>query len=68
MELSAVSQLGINASKTKEILISFCKVPTVENLYMKETVIERVSESKLPGVITCISEDHNWGKYDVNYN
>ncbi|XP_056001714.1 uncharacterized protein LOC130048706 [Ostrea edulis] len=40
MEWSAVNQLGINATKTKEIIVSFAKDPEVENLSMNGTEIE----------------------------
>jgi hypothetical protein len=64
MEWSTVNQLVINASKTKEILVFFDKVPRVESLYMNETEIEQVPDSKLLGII--ISEDLKWGKHVNN--
>ena len=60
------NKLAINATKTKEIVISFGKQPTVENIHMENTPIERVTNAKLLGVI--ISNDLKWSEQVKNIN
>ena len=55
---SSGNRLGVNATKTKEMVIAFGKQPTLAPLSLDGTIIERVSQTKLLGVI--ISSDLKW--------
>ncbi|XP_048753884.2 uncharacterized protein LOC125665275 [Ostrea edulis] len=59
LEWSSENQLGINTFKTKEMIISFEREPDIDKLNMNGTEIERVSVTKLLGVV--ISENLKWG-------
>ncbi len=52
------NKLGTNATKTKEILISFGQDNSLLLIELNEGLIERVNQSKLLGVI--ISGDLKW--------
>jgi hypothetical protein len=59
---SSRNKLAINATKTKEMLISFGKHPSsADNICMNGTAIERVPSAKLLGVI--ISNDLTWNNH-----
>jgi hypothetical protein len=64
LEWSSENQLGINTSKKKkEMINSFGSEQEIEKLSMNGTEIERVTMSKLLGVIHVISEDLKWGSH-----
>ena len=52
------NNLGVNGSKTKDMLISFGKTPELDPLVFRGNSIERVNTTKLLGVI--ISDDLKW--------
>ncbi len=60
------NNLGINETKTKNMLISFGKDLHIPLLDMNGTQIERVYHSKLLGVI--ISDDLKWGAHILYIN
>lgn len=57
-EWSQKNQLGINGTKTKEMLISFGNPPHAPALELGDITIERVTETKLLGVM--ISSNLKW--------
>ncbi len=61
---SKENKLGINATKTKEILISFGPDNSLPLIELNEGFIERVNQSKLLGVI--ISSHLKWDAH-VHY-
>ncbi len=57
-EWSCTNKLGINATKTKYMVISFGSKPYLYPLLLNGTTVEQVDQSKLLGVI--IQSDLKW--------
>ena len=58
---STENQLGLNTIKTKEMVILFGNPPVIDPLIIENCTIERVSESKLLGVI--IQDNLKWDSH-----
>jgi hypothetical protein len=58
---SKTNNLNINTSKTKEMVVCFGKEPKIEPIVMNGEAIERVTKTKLLGVI--ISSDLSWNAH-----
>ena len=63
---SRVNNLGINGTKTKDVLISFGIPPQIETLELNGIDIERVHSCKLLGLI--ISDNLTWDANTENIN
>ncbi len=57
-EWSCTKKLGINATKTKDMVISFGSKPDLHPLLLNRTTVEQVDQSKLLEVI--IQSDLKW--------
>ncbi len=57
-EWSCTNKLGINATKTKDMVTSFGSKPDLHPLLLNGTTVEQVDQSKLLGVI--IQSDLKW--------
>ncbi len=57
-EWSCTNKLGINATKTKDMVISFGSKPDLHPLLLNGTTAEQVDQSKLLGLI--IQSDLTW--------
>ncbi len=64
LEWSRVNTLNINSKKTKEMILHFGRrfnINTIPNLVVSDSVIERVDEFKLLGIV--IRADLNWSAH-----